>query len=131
MTGSSSTASTPFQGYVKIDIGDDNHVKEDIYMPSKHEFLGEPLFVKRQHSKGMDGYIILYTSYENVIIVYINSDEDDGYIISLLFDGHSEVSSLVVFDAKHISKGPVYKVPIEGANIPLGLHSSFAYGYTI
>eukprot|EP00981_Chlorochromonas_danica_P010099 scaffold3044_cov176-Ochromonas_danica.AAC.17 len=125
MTGSSEQVSSPFQAFVKIDFEaleeGRSGVREMVYRPAKHEFLGEPLFVKRRRSNEDE-------SEEDA-----NTEEDDGYLVSLLFDGSSDrtETSLVIFDAKDISKGPIHRVPIPRVSFPLGLHSSFAYDLTV
>ena len=53
--------------------------------------------------------------------------EDDGYIVTLMTDGISQESSLVVFDAADVAKGPVAKVPV-GVNMPHGLHGCWVPG---
>ena len=50
--------------------------------------------------------------------------EDDGYILSVLFDGHSEQSELLVFAASQIEQGPITRIPL-GFAIPHGLFGVF------
>merc|ERR1712238_588645 len=50
--------------------------------------------------------------------------EDDGYVLTVLFNGKSEQSELLVFESSEISAGPVCRIPL-GIGIPHGLHGCF------
>ena len=39
-------------------------------------------------------------------------DEDKGYLVSLLFDGETNQSSLIILNAKEISKGPICRIQL-------------------
>ena len=51
--------------------------------------------------------------------------EGDGWLIGPYLDVGREASGLNVFDAKHISEGPVWQ-GILPYPLPLGLHGTFA-----
>ena len=57
-------------------------------MPEPFEFCGEPAFAARAGPEGSSS----------------SSAEDDGYILSMLMNGQSKESILVVLDAKDITK---------------------------
>jgi all-trans-8'-apo-beta-carotenal 15,15'-oxygenase len=52
------------------------------------------------------------------------SEEDDGWLLVMVFDGEAVSSELAVFDARRVSQGPVATVRL-GHHVPLGLHGSF------
>ena len=79
-------------------------------------------------------YMLLYAYntaycyiYYVIIYVYIGGDERDGYLLSYLFNGRDQTSSLVIFDASDINKGPVYTLPIS-IYLPHYQHASYAPG---
>lgn len=73
------------------------------WMPETDQFCGEPTFVPRKESQR----------------------EDDGYIMTVLFDGKAEESRLIVLDAADVSAGPVCEIPL-GMAIPHGLFGCYA-----
>lgn len=92
---------TPPQGIVKYDV--ESGTREGSWFPEPHEFCGEPMYAQRRGAEG----------------------EDDGYIVSTLFNGKEERSEIVVLRANDIGSGPVARVPI-GIAVPHGLHGCFA-----
>merc|ERR1712238_516082 len=74
----------------------------DLWIPQAYEFCGEPMFAPKVNS----------------------SLEDDGYVLTVLFNGKSEQSELLVFESSEISAGPVCRIPL-GIGIPHGLHGCF------
>lgn len=105
-SGSHPTKPSPVQSVAKLDT---HTFTQQRYQPKAYEFLGEPLFVPRRTEA---------------------SAEDDGYVLTFLYDGQQNKSYLVIFDAKDISKGPIHKLLIKSTHVPLGLHGSFAEGLT-
>lgn len=103
-TGSRETESAPPQGIIKIDT--EQPEKTQVWLPPPHQFCGEPCFAAKQGA-GPD------------------SDEDEGYILTLIVDGQTKVSQLAVLDAADVAKGPLASVPL-GVNIPHGLHGCWA-----
>lgn len=103
-SGSDNSKSTPVQGLIKIDCETSSEV---IWIGEKHEFLGENIFIPRENSQS----------------------EDDGYVLGYLFNGQTNASELVIFDAQNIAQGPILRQPLPFA-VPFGLHGSFAPGLT-
>mmetsp|Transcript_9373 Transcript_9373/g.19668 ORF Transcript_9373/g.19668 Transcript_9373/m.19668 type:complete len:655 (-) Transcript_9373:82-2046(-) len=89
----------PPQGIAKFDC---NTKSMDSWMPEAYEFCGEPMFAPK-----VDG-----------------SAEEDGYVLTVLFDGKAEQSELLIFDSSSVSAGPVCRIPL-GIGIPHGLHGCF------
>ena len=80
--------------------------KSTLWMPEDFQFCGEPMYASRS---GAD---------------MSQAAEDDGYILSVLFDGHLEQSELLVFAASQIEQGPITRIPL-GFAIPHGLFGVF------
>ena len=87
-------------------------------MPEEFEFCGEPMYAPRKtnengndnkESQGAD----------------IEKEEDGGYILSVLFNGKTEESELLVLEADKIANGPVARVPL-GVAVPHGLFGCFS-----
>lgn len=107
---------SPQAGVLKVDAEDP--AGSQVWLPEPHQFCGESIFQPR------DG----------------GTAEDDGYVLTLCFDGREGSSALLVLDAKHVDRGPVARVPIpdalqsgiaEGAAIAgpgHGLHGTWAPG---
>jgi len=89
----------PPQGITKFDC---NSASMDSWMPESYQFCGEPMFAPKVDA----------------------SSEDDGYVMTVLFDGKAEKSELLIFESLSISKGPVCRLPL-GIGIPHGLHGCF------
>ena len=54
--------------------------------------------------------------------------EDDGWVLSLVYDGNTGTTDLVVLDAARISAGPVATVHLKH-HLPFGLHGSWSDQY--
>jgi len=89
----------PPQGIARFDCSSEFI---DSWIPQAYEFCGEPMFAPKVNS----------------------SLEDDGYVLTVLFNGKSEQSELLVFESSEISAGPVCRIPL-GIGIPHGLHGCF------
>jgi len=109
-SGSDSKQSSPVQGVIKIDTQQEG--KEDVWIGQKHEFLGENIFVPKKGAVAGAG-----------------QDEDDGYVLSFLFNGRTKSTEFVAFDAKNIKQGPIARLPLPTL-VPFGLHGSFVPGLT-
>lgn len=72
------------------------------WMPESYEFCGEPMYAPR---KGKNG-------------------EDNGYILSVLFNGRTRESELVILGASGIAAGPIARFPL-GIAVPHGLFGCF------
>lgn len=75
----------------------------DSWMPEVYQFCGEPMFAPKVDA------------------------EDDGYILTVLYDGKVEQSELLIFESSALSAGPVCRMPL-GVGIPHGLHGCFTSG---
>mmetsp|Transcript_9505 Transcript_9505/g.22251 ORF Transcript_9505/g.22251 Transcript_9505/m.22251 type:complete len:614 (-) Transcript_9505:260-2101(-) len=91
------------QALCKIDSEDAS--KSTIWMPDLNVFCGEPEFVPKEGGVA----------------------EDEGFILTLLYDGYKDTSELAVFDAATIEKGPITRLPLRTA-VPHGLHGTWVGG---
>ena len=62
---------------------------------------------------------------EEHVFVPRGEDEGDGWLIGPYLDVGREATGFNVFDAKHISEGPVWQGVLPYP-LPLGLHGTFA-----
>ena len=74
------------------------------WMPQPYEYCGEPMYARRRDA---------------------GDAEDSGYILSVLLNGKTEQSELVILQASNIGAGPITRIPL-GMAIPHGLHGCFA-----
>eukprot|EP00607_Mallomonas_marina_P004088 CAMPEP_0182440320 /NCGR_PEP_ID=MMETSP1167-20130531/86990_1 /TAXON_ID=2988 /ORGANISM="Mallomonas Sp, Strain CCMP3275" /LENGTH=267 /DNA_ID=CAMNT_0024634245 /DNA_START=959 /DNA_END=1758 /DNA_ORIENTATION=- len=112
--------SSAVKGLVKIDT---KTGEEQKWMGEPYEFLGECMFAsKKSLSSSKDD--------SNKMIEEISEEEEDnGYILSITYNGKDDSSEFLIFDAKDISKGPISRqlLPV---TVPHGLHGSFVPGLT-
>lgn len=105
--GRDPTQASPPQGLIKLDVESGT---EQTWIGEPDEFLGEAIFAPRKNTPA-------------------GAAEDDGYVLSYLSDWTKNKSEFVVFDAKDIAKGPVYRCPL-AVPLPHGLHGTYADGLT-
>jgi len=104
--GHSETGAGPMAGLGKIDMHSSTN-DVDCWVPKSTEFSCQPVFVPREGSV----------------------EEDDGYLLSVLFDGESQRTEVVVLDARCVSQGPVCRIPLKTA-LPHGFRGCWAQGLT-
>jgi len=97
----------PPQGILKFNV-DTKNIDEEWLPENNYEFCGEPMFCPKAG---------------------LSSEDDDGYLLTILFNGKTKLSSILLFDSKNISKGPITVVPIEDEEasytVPHGYHGLF------
>jgi len=103
--GSNTEVASPLQGILKIDIAEN---KETMWLAKKEEYIGEVVFAPKKK----EGCEIA---------------EDEGYLLTHLSNWKKKYSEFLIFDAKDISKGPVYRAELPVV-IPNGLHGNFVDG---
>jgi all-trans-8'-apo-beta-carotenal 15,15'-oxygenase len=89
----------PPQGVARFDC---NLRTVTSWIPAAHEFCGEPMFAPKVNP----------------------SSEDDGYVVTVLFNGKTNQSEIIVLDATNIAAGPVCRIPL-GIGVPHGLYGCF------
>lgn len=93
----------PPQGIAKIDV---NTKTVQTWFPKEYEFCGEPMFASKKSDS-------------------VNNIEDNGYIISVLFNGREKMSEIIILDATKVQDGPIARIPL-GITVPHGLYGCFA-----
>jgi carotenoid cleavage dioxygenase len=86
-------------GLVKYDLARDEAVR---FQPGEHGQAGEPVFVR-----GAEGH-----------------GEDEGWVLSVVYDPTRDASDLVVLDATAFAGPPVATVHLP-ARVPFGFHGSW------
>jgi all-trans-8'-apo-beta-carotenal 15,15'-oxygenase len=89
----------PLQGIFKYDLELET---EELWSAAPRGFIGEPIFVPRPNSQ----------------------QEDDGWLIALVYDAEHHRSDVVILDAADLAKGAIAKLHLKH-HIPYGLHGSF------
>ena len=59
-----------------------------------------------------------------------STDEDDGYLVTIVSDMNRDLSECLVFDAKSLSDGPIARVQLP-ERVSSGTHSTWAPGSAI
>ncbi|KAK9808604.1 hypothetical protein WJX72_000386 [[Myrmecia] bisecta] len=97
---------SPLQGLVKLTRPDslfgDQAAQEEVWLPGLESYAQEPIFVPRPGSTA----------------------EDDGWILTVVYNAATHQSQLVILDARHVSDGPVASLNLLH-HIPFGIHGSF------
>jgi len=89
-----------FEAVCKVDLENEKVVKKIKFGPSKA--AGEVFFSKRENAKS----------------------EDDGYLMSFVYDWETKTSEFVMWDALTMSDEPVFVAPTK-VRVPNGFHSIF------
>lgn len=95
-----STADAPFGALLKQDL---ETGRVDTYEPGDRRYPGEGVFVPDPDGKA----------------------EDDGWLLSMVYDARSDRSHLAILDARAIGDGPVATCHFDHA-IPFGFHGAWA-----
>eukprot|EP00179_Madagascaria_erythrocladioides_P021274 CAMPEP_0198336384 /NCGR_PEP_ID=MMETSP1450-20131203/20966_1 /TAXON_ID=753684 ORGANISM="Madagascaria erythrocladiodes, Strain CCMP3234" /NCGR_SAMPLE_ID=MMETSP1450 /ASSEMBLY_ACC=CAM_ASM_001115 /LENGTH=534 /DNA_ID=CAMNT_0044041123 /DNA_START=56 /DNA_END=1660 /DNA_ORIENTATION=+ len=96
----SGNANNPNNSYLKVDM-DAGYVTDAWFAPKNH-FVSEALFVERP------GRV----------------EEDDGWLLGMVYDGNSKKSYVTVHDAKNLGQGPVAKLNLRH-HVPYNIHGCF------
>lgn len=101
--GAIGAATAPPQGIVRYDTVTSE--TETWYPPTPEEFCGEPMYAPRQGEGDSDA-------------------EDNGYVLTVTYDGARKESDILILQASNIAAGPVARIPL-GIAIPHGYHGCF------
>ncbi|MGB3652228.1 MAG: carotenoid oxygenase family protein [Rivularia sp. (in: cyanobacteria)] len=89
----------PLQAFEKVDV---ETGEKQVWSAAPHGFASEPNFVPRTP----------------------HGDEDDGWLLGLVYDSTHHRSDVVILDAKDLNKGPIARLHLKH-HIPYGLHGNF------
>jgi all-trans-8'-apo-beta-carotenal 15,15'-oxygenase len=98
-----SSGNAPLQAIAKVDM---ETGKQEFHSFAPRGFISEPIFVPRDRNA--------------------DSAEDDGWVLTLIFDATHNRSDLVVLDAQNISGKPIATLHLKH-HVPYGLHGSFTH----
>eukprot|EP00871_Galdieria_phlegrea_P003714 jgi/Galph1/4343/GphlegSOOS_G3011.1 len=90
----------PFQAVIKYDLM--KHTKESWQCEDSRDFIGETIFVPKQHCE----------------------KEDEGFLLAAIYHSKMEKVDFYIFDATNITKGPICCIPAPEP-FPYGFHGSF------
>lgn len=94
-----SEGNAPLQGIMKVDV---ETGKQELHSFAPRGFIGEPVFVPRPNAIA----------------------EDDGWVITVVFDAATARSNVVILDAQNITAPPIAMLHLKH-HIPYGLHGNF------
>ncbi len=97
--GDQKGVNAPLQGIFKYDL---ELGIEELWTAAPRGFTGEPIFVPRPNSQ----------------------IEDDGWLITLVYDAQYHRSDVVILDGANLSQGAIAKLHLKH-HIPYGLHGNF------
>ncbi|HEY9779473.1 MAG TPA: carotenoid oxygenase family protein [Leptolyngbyaceae cyanobacterium] len=100
--GHNNTGNAPLQAILKVDL---ESRERQLWSAAPRGFVSEPIFVDRPNS----------------------TDEDDGWVLTLVYDAAHHRSDVVILDAKDLNKGAIARLHLKH-HIPYGLHGTFAPG---
>lgn len=97
----------PLQSIVKINP---ESGEKEVWSAAPRGFVGEPVFIPRARVQTEDS-----TSFA----------EDDGWVITLVYDAASQRTDVVILDGKCLSQGPIARLHLKH-HVPYGLHGTFS-----
>jgi all-trans-8'-apo-beta-carotenal 15,15'-oxygenase len=89
----------PLQAILKLDV---TTGKEQLWSAAPQGYISEPIFVPRPNS----------------------IQEDDGWVLTLVYDASKHRSDVVILDGRDLNQGPVARLHLKH-HIPYGLHGSW------
>lgn len=95
-----SQGNAPLQAIIKFDL--ETGLRQ-LWTAAPHGFTGEPVFVPRPHA----------------------TSEDDGWLLTLVYNAQHHRSDVVILDAKNLEKNAIATLHLQH-HIPYGLHGTFA-----
>ncbi len=95
----------PLQAILKLDL---TTGERQLWSAAPRGYVGEPVFVPRSLVSPNEG----------------TTTEDDGWLMTVVFDAASERSDLVILDARDLNRGPIARLHLQH-HIPYGLHGNF------
>jgi all-trans-8'-apo-beta-carotenal 15,15'-oxygenase len=89
----------PLQAILKLDV---TTGKEQLWSAAPQGYVSEPIFVPRPNGSG----------------------EDDGWVLTLVYDASKHRSDVVILDGRDLNQAPVARLHLKH-HIPYGLHGSW------
>jgi all-trans-8'-apo-beta-carotenal 15,15'-oxygenase len=89
----------PLQAILKLDV---TTGEEQLWSAAPHGYVSEPIFVPRSE----------------------DSPEDEGWVLTVVYDSTKHRSDVVILDGRDLNQGPVARLHLKH-HIPYGLHGSW------
>ncbi len=99
------TAYPTVLGKVDVEGGKTGKDKFKMWQSKQHEFLTEAYFIPQSRSTG-------------------SGEEDDGFVITNVYNGRTERAQVLIFNAQQIEAGPICRIPLPG-HIGYSIHGGF------
>ncbi len=113
-----SEGNSPLQAVLKVDL---ETGARQIWSAGPRGFVAEPIFVPRPRTPELAAFTTpdVGNPLDNTA-----SGEDDGWLLTLVYDAAQHRSALVILDASDLERGPLAVMHLHH-HIPHGLHGSF------
>lgn len=112
----------PLQAIWKLDV---TTGAQQIWSAAPRGFVSEPIFVPRPLSPE---HAAAVTPDVGDPLEHAAADEDDGWLLALVYDADRHASELVILDARKLDRGPIARLRLDH-HIPHGLHGTFTSAY--
>jgi all-trans-8'-apo-beta-carotenal 15,15'-oxygenase len=93
------SGNAPLQAFLKIDL---ESGERQLWSAAPRGYASEPVFVPHPNSQ----------------------NEDDGWVLALVYDAACDRSDVVILDARNFNQGPIARLHLKH-HIPYGLHGNF------
>ena len=93
------SGNAPLQAILKLDV---TTGKEQLWSAAPQGFISEPIFIPRPNA----------------------SQEDDGWVLTLVYNAGYHRSDVVILDGRDLNQGPVARLHLKH-HVPYGLHGSW------
>jgi len=121
----SSFGSPIFYGVAKVDLTASGPLNATVGLieHGKGRICGECYFVPRHQRSAPGGGVAKIKEDGKIGETHENKEEDDGYLVTYVYDEGKKESECVVYDAKTMNSKPVARVSLAGHRVPYGFHS--------
>jgi all-trans-8'-apo-beta-carotenal 15,15'-oxygenase len=103
------SGNAPLQAILKLDA---DSGQSQLWSAAPHGYVSEPVFVPRGPADAAG----LYTT--------LTGAEDEGWVLTLVYDGAADRTDVVILDAQNLASGPIARLHLKH-HIPYGLHGTF------
>jgi all-trans-8'-apo-beta-carotenal 15,15'-oxygenase len=93
------SGNAPLQAILKLDV---TTGEEQLWSAAPQGFISEPIFIPRPNA----------------------SQEDDGWVLTLVYNAGYHRSDVVILDGRDLNQGPVARLHLKH-HVPYGLHGSW------
>ncbi|NTU82661.1 MAG: Apocarotenoid-15,15'-oxygenase [Chloroflexales bacterium] len=108
----------PLQAIWKLDLETD---AQQLWSAAPRGFVSEPIFVPRPRTAAHAGAV---TPDLGDPLANSAPGEDDGWLLTLVYNAARHESEVVILDARDLGRGPIARLRL-GHHVPHGLHGMF------